>query len=323
MLVESVFLVDFSLRGNLSTIKMTRINLMNWLFKLEYIKIVTLLLYSQVLFPQKIDMDKNSIPISHTYFPESPALSTLKSFQVRISEPAGFLSAHGMNRLILINNFVDIGGYKKLESGGAKTQIISHFQALCGKLINVEIADANNSSKKFDLNKYSPYDRIIVIGPNASKVLRFLKETHSKCNDLFSSYFLTDVNTQVYYEKLNEKNTKKMNQGAEVEISVEIGDGFWSDSKENYFSVAGMMNESQFNYYENQLRASSIPELIGFLSVHIIGHNALGGHVSEFVPNFYMSKGSGLVHYMHEKDPSGNYYKSELKDLFNYLTSSS
>lgn len=45
-------------------------------------------------------------------------LSTLKTHQARISEPAGFLSAHGMNRVMLINNFVDVGGYKKLDIGG-------------------------------------------------------------------------------------------------------------------------------------------------------------------------------------------------------------
>ncbi|MBK9109054.1 MAG: hypothetical protein IPM92_11995 [Saprospiraceae bacterium] len=63
-------------------------------------------------------MDKNSTPISHTCFPESSALSPLKTYQPRISEPVGFLSAQGTNRIMLINNFIDIGGYKKLEADG-------------------------------------------------------------------------------------------------------------------------------------------------------------------------------------------------------------
>jgi len=88
------------------------------LSKLKYIKIIYILILGHDLFAQKVDMDKNSMPISHTYFPESSALSPLKTYQPRISEPVGFLSAHGMNRLILINNFVNVGGYKKLETGG-------------------------------------------------------------------------------------------------------------------------------------------------------------------------------------------------------------
>jgi hypothetical protein len=64
-----------------------------------------LILFSGFVSAQKVDMDKNSMAFSHTYFPESPALSPLKSYQVRISEPAGFLSAHGMNRVMLSNNF--------------------------------------------------------------------------------------------------------------------------------------------------------------------------------------------------------------------------
>lgn len=85
---------------------------------MKQIMLILILLFCVCVAAQKVDIDKNSIPISHTYFPESPALSPLKTYQARISEPAGFLSSHGLNRVILINNFVDVGGYKKLETGG-------------------------------------------------------------------------------------------------------------------------------------------------------------------------------------------------------------
>lgn len=73
---------------------------------IDNMKLTLLLLsFSGLIFSQNVDVDKNSIVLSHIYFPESPALSPLKSYQVRISEPAGFLSAHGMNRVMLSNNF--------------------------------------------------------------------------------------------------------------------------------------------------------------------------------------------------------------------------
>lgn len=61
-------------------------------------------------------MDKNSIAISHTFFPESSLLSQFLSYQVRLSEPTGFLAALGMNRVMVTNNSVVIGGYKKVEN---------------------------------------------------------------------------------------------------------------------------------------------------------------------------------------------------------------
>jgi hypothetical protein len=56
--------------------------------------------------------------ISHTTFPESSLLSPLRTYQVRVSEPAGFLAAYGMNRVMVADNRIEIGGYKKLQSGG-------------------------------------------------------------------------------------------------------------------------------------------------------------------------------------------------------------
>ena len=85
---------------------------------MKHFKLIFLLFFTISVLAQKVDIDKNSMAILHTYFPESPALSPFKAYQLRISEPAGFLSGHGMNRVMLINNFVEVAGYKKLETGG-------------------------------------------------------------------------------------------------------------------------------------------------------------------------------------------------------------
>lgn len=85
---------------------------------MKCINLILLLVICEKSFAQKVDMDKNSMAIIHSYFPESPALSPFRSYEARISEPAGFLSAHGMNRVMLINNYVHISGYKKLEAHG-------------------------------------------------------------------------------------------------------------------------------------------------------------------------------------------------------------
>lgn len=63
-------------------------------------------------------MDRKSMAILHSVFPSSNALTGFKSYQARISEPAGFLAGHGLNRVMLIQNMINLGGYQKVEANG-------------------------------------------------------------------------------------------------------------------------------------------------------------------------------------------------------------
>src|SRR6185436_563502 len=80
------------------------------------IKLLIFLFITGSLLAQKVDMDRNSMSIKHSLFPSSSVLSPFKTYQARISEPVGFLTYYELNRLALIHNLVNIGGYQKAES---------------------------------------------------------------------------------------------------------------------------------------------------------------------------------------------------------------
>lgn len=73
---------------------------------------------------QKVDMDKKSIPINHTTFPEFGEFYGFKTYQVGISESPGFFKAHFLS-IYDYKNRVDVQGFKKTgDKGEFKIDII-------------------------------------------------------------------------------------------------------------------------------------------------------------------------------------------------------
>jgi hypothetical protein len=65
---------------------------------------------------QKVDIDKITIPIRYTQFPNSSSLFQYKTYISRISEPLGLLETYGIQKGYLINKFLVFDGYQRVNT---------------------------------------------------------------------------------------------------------------------------------------------------------------------------------------------------------------
>ncbi|MBK8245317.1 MAG: hypothetical protein IPK88_17965 [Saprospiraceae bacterium] len=200
-----------------------------------------------------------------------------------------------------------------------KADVKNHFKTLCGSAPTIEVIDGDsNPASKLNTTNYSNTDHIIVIGETASNILNFLKKNQTLCSfDCSGCGIADDLGNQVLIERFNKTRSSKTG-GFLRALSVEISEGLCSHIN----IVDGFINYSQLPSHMIDFKTNSKTDLIGYLSVHVMGHNSIiGTHQDHFYPNHFMADGEGIKHFMSrtELKNTTNCPKCfKLTDLYNF-----
>lgn len=196
-----------------------------------------------LLNAQKVDMDSKTMSISHTYFPTSTLLTPFKTYQVRISEPAGFLAKFGLNRVTVSESRVNIQGYQKIESGGEFIVDI-----IIDGLQNTENKRMTNASNdKSGKTKTSYYHRVVFYVPVTVRIVDANQKTIAT-QEIRNSKNLQEWNSNVYSS--NSELDKRLD-GEKQQLNKLV-----TTYLENAFADISNKLTKQYGYWEDKERVT-------------------------------------------------------------------